>query len=170
MLPTNAWVVTIRNVTGNEMEFALTAKKSPGRPKIYGSSSEKVSAFRSRLQRAGYLRKEVLVTPYTETRAEELAKAHGVRSVDVYSALLEFGLQAYDQEAADCGRLAVATAQFVSGNGAYGEVAVRQAPSLAYALSNMANSSSLASAPANPGADPIATFFQKRKETLHDLE
>lgn len=51
-------------------------KKTPGRPRMYESTSEKVEAFRKRQESAGFLRKEVLVTKETAEQLASLAKAN----------------------------------------------------------------------------------------------
>ena len=68
-----------------------------GRPRVYESNSAKLDAFRSRLEGAGYLRKEVLVTRTTAEAVSLLAKAHGVGFTDAASALLEVGLAQFTQ-------------------------------------------------------------------------
>lgn len=69
--------------------------QGPGRPRIYESSAEKVEAFRQRLQSAGFMRKEVLVTEETWDQVQALAKEQGASAVDVASGLLEHGLATY---------------------------------------------------------------------------
>lgn len=71
---------------------------SPGRPKVYASDSDRITAWRSRLGDAGYLRKEVLVTKATADSLTLLAKAHGVKLTDAASALLEYGLDKFVEE------------------------------------------------------------------------
>jgi len=73
--------------------------KKPGRPRKYESAAQKVDAFRQRLQSAGYLRKEVLVTQATWEQVQALAQAQGVGVVDVASGLLEYGLRHYEARA-----------------------------------------------------------------------
>lgn len=68
-----------------------------GRPRRYGTNAEKIDAFRSRQESAGYLRREVLVTRATAERLNGLASTHGVSSLDVGSALLELGLAEFEK-------------------------------------------------------------------------
>ena len=72
--------------------------KPPGRPRLYASASEKLSAFRARLEQAGYVRREVLVTRSTEERVKALAEEQNVKPLDVYSAMVAYGLDAYKRE------------------------------------------------------------------------
>lgn len=73
-------------------------QRGPGRPRVYGKSSEKVEAFRRRLEAAGYLRKEVLVQKEVWLVMQEVAKRAGVSTVDAASGLLEHGLAMYLQQ------------------------------------------------------------------------
>lgn len=68
-----------------------------GRPKIYGSTSEKLQAFRQRQEACGYARKEVLMSQETFTEVKRLAQENSVSATDVSSALLELGLKAFGQ-------------------------------------------------------------------------
>lgn len=69
--------------------------KPVGRPKLYESSSEKLEAFRRRLESAGLMRKEVLVTQETWDLITALAKESGVSVSNAASGLLEEGAKAY---------------------------------------------------------------------------
>ena len=70
-------------------------QKGPGRPRVYSKPSEKVEAFRRRLDAAGYLRKEVLVQKKVWLVIQDIAKRKGVSTVDAASGLLEHGLKGY---------------------------------------------------------------------------
>lgn len=70
----------------------------PGRPRQYESTSMKVEAYRKRLESAGYLRKELLVTQETAAMLQWLAEKQGVSMADVAGALLEYGLERYKGE------------------------------------------------------------------------
>lgn len=70
-------------------------KKQVGRPKLYDTSSDKVDAFRKRLESAGYMRKEILVTEETWDQVANLAKENGVSASDAASGLLEHGVRAF---------------------------------------------------------------------------
>ena len=71
-------------------------KKQPGRPKQYDTSSEKIEAFRKRLESAGFMRKELLVTQETWDQVTNLAKENGVSASDAASGLLELGVRAFN--------------------------------------------------------------------------
>jgi hypothetical protein len=71
-------------------------KKQPGRPKLYDSASDKLEAFRKRLESAGYMRKELLVTQETWDQVTTLAKESGVSASDAASGLLELGVRAFN--------------------------------------------------------------------------
>lgn len=122
----------------------MTDTTKTGRPRLYESNSAKVSAFRTRLDQAGYLRKEVLVTASTAEQVQRLAAQHQVRPVDVYSALLEWGLNQY-----------VPPTPAVAGG-------------CAGALGGAPLSATSLSPSAPPEDNPIARFFQQRKESLHE--
>mgnify|MGYP001248690418 FL=1 len=144
--------------------------KPPGRPRLYASASEKLSAFRARLEQAGYVRREVLVTRGTEERVKALAEELNVKPLDVYSAMVAYGLDAYQREHG-------ATEVTLSGSSA-AQHARASGPFMPGAeVSRLAQETdrSLAAAPGMPGSgpaspvrtnNPIAAFFQKRKETL----
>lgn len=150
--------------------------KKPGRPRKYESAAEKVDAFRQRLQSAGYLRKEVLVTQATWERVQALAQAQGVGVVDVASGLLEHGLHHFEacaeQRAEDRAVPALhslATGQLRGArNTAFASVAnVQSAGTL--------GKSTVLGAAATPGVsgnnptpehNPILNFFARRKEQL----
>jgi hypothetical protein len=117
-------------------------KKQPGRPKLYDSSSEKLEAFRKRLESAGLMRKELLVTQETWDQVTTLAKENGVSVSDAASGLLEYGTRAF--------------------------MAKRSAPSARYSLREAEPKAIPEPRPVKPkgrvGANPIAEFFAKRKE------
>lgn len=122
-------------------------KKSPGRPKMYDSASDKIEAFRKRLESAGYMRKELLVTKETWDQVTTLAKENGVSVSDAASGLLEYG-----------------TRTFLS----------RQAAGSVAFSRRLASLSPQASEPvvkpkAKPNSNPIADFFVKRKESAQSL-
>lgn len=69
---------------------------SVGRPRIYATSSEKVSAFRSRQLSEGYVRKEILVDAKTWEAVSQLAREHKVSASDAGAGLLEYGLAQFN--------------------------------------------------------------------------
>jgi hypothetical protein len=99
--------------------------KPPGRPRLYASASEKLSAFRARLEQAGYVRREVLVTRSTEERVKALAEEQNVKPLDVYSAMVAYGLDAYKREhgAAEVTLSGSSTAQHAQASGPFMRVA-----------------------------------------------
>ena len=115
-------------------------KKQIGRPKLYDSASDKLEAFRKRLEFAGYMRKEVLVTKETWEQISALAKENGASVSDTASGLLEHGTKAF----------------------------VTKKKSAAVSFSRKESDAPLLHVPpqpkARPGANPIADFFNKRKE------
>lgn len=118
-------------------------KKQVGRPKLYDSSSDKLEAFRKRLESAGYMRKELLVTQETWDQVTTLAKENGVSASDAASGLLELGVRAFNEKH---------PAPAVSfSRKQRGEAADPEQPSFSR------------KAPAN--TNPIAEFFAKRKES-----
>ncbi len=145
--------------------------RPPGRPRLYASASEKLSAFRARLEQAGYVRREVLVTRSTEERVKALAEELNVKPLDVYSAMVAYGLDAYQREhgATEVTLSGSSTAQPAQASGPFmpgGE---------ARRLAQETERSPAAAVPGMPGSgpvspvrtnNPIAAFFQKRKETL----
>lgn len=170
----------------------MTDSTSPGRPRLYSSSSEKVQAFRQRQAEGGYLRREVLLTQTVATRVAELAKAHQVSTIDVTSALLEQGLAAYDSRESASAQRSVVGARGIQGSVAEppiffglasaaqltGPMASAQAPlpqvkeqltassaggQLAQAFDEQSNPPRAPTA----AADPITDFFNRRKETLN---
>ncbi|MEI8030058.1 MAG: hypothetical protein WCH35_09805 [Comamonadaceae bacterium] len=114
-------------------------KKQIGRPKLYDSASDKLEAFRKRLESAGYMRKEVLVTKETWEQISTLAKENSASVSDTASGLLEYGTRAF--------------------------VAKKESASIAFSRKqNDAPSAPVSSnSKARPGANPIADFFNKRK-------
>lgn len=118
-------------------------KKQPGRPKLYDTSSEKLEAFRKRLESAGFMRKEVLVTKETWDQVTSLAKENGASVSDAASGLLEYGVRAFSAKKATVSVM-------------YSRKQVE--PSVAPVA--------LAPKPqTKPGKNPIADFFAKRKES-----
>ena len=117
-------------------------RKQVGRPKLYDSSSEKLEAFRKRLESAGFMRKELLVTKETWEQVVELAEQNGVSASDAASGLLEFGVRSFKAKAA---RQPVSEVMFSRKEQA-DAVAVVQKPK------------------PRGGSNPIADFFVKRKE------
>ena len=69
-----------------------------GRPRLYTSSSEKVSAFRNRQLSEGYVRKEILVDKKTWEVVSLLAHEHGVSASDAGAGLLEYGLEQFKNQ------------------------------------------------------------------------
>ena len=118
-------------------------KKQIGRPKLYDTSSDKVEAFRKRLESAGYMRKELLVTQETWDQVTALAKENGVSASDAASGLLELGVRAFNEK-----HPAPAVSFSRKQTGA---AVVPEMPSLSR------------KAPAR--TNPIAEFFAKRKES-----
>jgi len=115
-------------------------KKQIGRPKLYESASDKLEAFRKRLESAGYMRKEVLVTKETWEQISALAKENGASVSDTASGLLEYGTKAF--------------------------VAKRGSASVSFSRkeSDSPTTSVSPKQKGKPGANPIADFFNKRKE------
>lgn len=73
--------------------------RGPGRPRVYDKPSQKIDAFRKRLESLGLMRKEVLVRKEVWEDIQKLSKQQGVSVVDAASGLLEYGLQTYLQQA-----------------------------------------------------------------------
>lgn len=169
-----------------------STRSQPGRPKVYDSDSERLGAFRSRLESAGYLRKEVLVTRSTAEALGQLAKVHRVTLTDAASALLEYGLQKFSEVHSEAMQgpaeqpAVFASATLAAPEAHFESVAPAGARSLAKAsgalrassLSPMAASASLA-APASPPMasstqgvalstpeedNPIVRFFHNRRQ------
>ncbi len=107
-----------------------------GRPRLYEDGALKVAAFRDRQASAGYLRREVLLSPEAAQAVKAIAETQSVSAIDVTSALFEIGLAQYQATYAS-----TATAQGC----------VRSV------------SASL-SAAAAPAADPVTQFFNRRKD------
>lgn len=118
-------------------------KKQIGRPKLYDSSSDKLEAFRKRLESAGYMRKELLVTQETWDQVTTLAKENGVSASDAASGLLELGVRAFNAKNSTPA-VALKTKQVDA-------AAATEMPSFKR------------KAPVN--TNPIADFFAKRKES-----
>jgi hypothetical protein len=115
--------------------------KPVGRPKLYDSPTEKIEAFRRRLESAGLMRKEVLVTHETWDTLMTLAKAQGVSTSDAASGLLEHAAKAY------------ATKQ------------AKAAPRPLDPAPGITSSSKPKPKP-KATADPIQDFFNKRRERV----
>lgn len=152
--------------------------KKPGRPRKYESAAEKVDAFRQRLQSAGYLRKEVLVTQSTWEQVQALAQAQGVGVVDVASGLLEHGLRHYEGRALLQDGPPQAVQSLQNGPVAFASLAIAPQGALLGGSLRAARQSVtapetqlLGSAPAVSGNsaspdNPILNFFARRKEQL----
>jgi hypothetical protein len=157
--------------------------KPPGRPRLYASASEKLSAFRARLEQAGYVRREVLVTRSTEERVKALAEEQNVKPLDVYSAMVAYGLDAYKREhgAAEVTLSGSSTAQHAQASGPFmqggeaGRAGLAQETDRPLAAAPAPGTVTHVTAPGMTGSgpaspersnNPIAAFFQKRKETL----
>jgi hypothetical protein len=134
-------------------------KKPTGRPRLYGTQSDKLDAFRKRQESAGYMRKEILVTKETWERVAAQASAHGVGAADAASGLLEFGLREFCAQQEKPLPAPISSAQETSqrsrSNFAAGNVVAARRPDLHVAA--------LAER-AVPAANPITQFFAKRKE------
>lgn len=150
--------------------------KKPGRPRKYESAAEKVDAFRQRLQSAGYLRKEVLVTQATWERVQALAQAQGVGVVDVASGLLEHGLRHYEARAEPrVQACAVPSARSLftgqlrgAQNTAFASVADAQSAAPCETSPVLGVATALEVSGNTPVSDhnPILNFFARRKEQL----
>lgn len=158
-------------------------KRNPGRPRLYENSSAKLSAFRKRQETAGYLRKEVLVTPETTDKLALLAKTHNVSALDVASALLEHGLSRYEAEQSSFIGLASSSLQAatpalpVTYQDAQGSLRSMSGVSanaglgdpVAFASASQSPLSSVLSASSSSlSSNPIHNFFAKRKESKND--
>jgi hypothetical protein len=115
-----------------------SSNKPVGRPKLYDSPTEKIEAFRRRLESAGLMRKEVLVTHETWDTLTTLAKAQGVSTSDAASGLLEHAAKAY---------------------------AIKQAKAPRPLDPALGGTSSSKPKP-KATADPIQDFFKKRRERV----
>jgi len=170
------------------MDFKME-KKTPGRPKLYETSNEKIDAFRKRQQSAGYIRKEILVTKDTWDQISTLADGYGIGTADVASGLLEYGLEsALKTEVVASGSLAAN-----SGTSAQGSLVkkggmnplggvVKKGYASTQSLQSLSRSAFTANACAsnnhlrsvgleviNPTDDnPITSFFNKRKGSPND--
>lgn len=141
--------------------------KKPGRPRKYDSAAEKVDAFRRRLQSAGYLRKEVLMTQASWDQIQEIARQQGVGTVDVMSGLLEHGLQHYaGPMPSSYSKEASLRATFVSKKTqeAMSPSSASRRPSPALQSDNASESQESAKEAGN--INPIFNFFARRKEQL----
>lgn len=128
--------------------------RGPGRPRVYDKPSQKIDAFRKRLDSAGFLRKEVLVRKDVWQEIQTLSKLQGVSVVDAASGLLEHGLQTYLQQAHELQRSS-------------------QDRQMSLIQSEMTASSrqtvSENMAPQNEvGDNPIIRFLNKRRESFND--
>lgn len=118
-------------------------KKQPGRPKLYDTSSEKLEAFRKRLESAGFMRKEILVTQETWDQVTNLAKENGASVSDAASGLLEYGVHAFSAKKATVSVM-------------YSRKQVE--PPVAPMVPGPKHQT-------RSGKNPIADFFAKRKES-----
>ncbi|MHB0929385.1 MAG: hypothetical protein ACYC3W_10890 [Candidatus Nanopelagicales bacterium] len=130
------------------------SKPQSGRPRLYGSSSEKLTAFRTRQEKAGYTRKEILVTAATVSEVKALAQQEGVSPLDVYSAMVELGLSV--TKANSLGTNEQSREYFGGLSGA-------QTSLICNAIPEHQAKESLNS----PSETPIALFFKTRKEQLN---
>jgi hypothetical protein len=152
--------------------------RTPGRPRVYESTSEKISAFRQRQEQAGFVRKEVLVTHDTVERVRFLAEQHGVKPTDVYSALLEYGLNVYEPRATPRGPSSSVeeTAPNSSGGNPFSMArlaALSRTDVHANHASSLPDRNRATKVPASTTLsetldDPITRFFAKRKERQHE--
>ena len=162
----------------------MLEKKTPGRPRLYSSSTDKVDAFRKRQESAGFVRKEILVTRETWEQVSALAKRHGVGVIDAASGLLEHGLAEFERSPIPPGMGDIATRslqsrEFASASSLVGvtnalpgpyasmspasDVAPTLEPSSQHTLSNLQATES----PVTSDANPITRFFAKRKDHNH---
>lgn len=158
----------------------MAETSSPGRPRMYASSSEKVQAFRQRQASSGYLRREVLLTEPVSARVVELAKEHQVSIVDVTSALVEQGLSAYESHKKDSNSLGLALGALnaVVGNpqGSVAQVSAATPLLQGHAAGLRSLSQPVGAVPgagpaqalAATGSNPITDFFNRRKETYRE--
>lgn len=124
------------------------AEPTRGRPRLYDSDAEKLTAFRQRLQSAGYLRREVLVTERVAQELARLARDYGVSTGDAASALLEFGLERFVAEMPEAPKAAPPDNPF-------GGHVAQEAPAVPPVPAPRAAAAS--------SADPITTFFKRRR-------
>ena len=120
-------------------------KKQVGRPKMYDSASDKLEAFRKRLESAGFMRKEVLVTKETWDLVTALAKENCVSVSDAASGLLEYGTRAF--------------------------LSKKASASASFSLKpiNLPVAPILPKPRGRPSINPIADFFAKRKDLSQPL-
>lgn len=111
-----------------------------GRPRIYDDSAEKMAAFRARQSSAGYLRRELLLSPENAELVKEIAARQAVSVIDVVSALFEEGLAQYQAEPRSC------------------------AMSLEGSMTSCSVAAAVKPTPAVPVTDPITQFFNRRKD------
>lgn len=111
---------------------------------MYDSPSDKLGAFRKRLESAGFMRKELLVTKETWEQVNDLAVANGVSASDAASGLLEFGIRSFKAKAVQ-----------------------RSLPptSLLKDLVASMQTAPVAKRRIKPAVNPIADFFVRRKES-----
>lgn len=73
-----------------------------GRPFAYGStastSSQRISAFRSRAKQEGLTRIEALVSEELKSKISKIAKAEGLTQSEAAFGLLEFGAREYETQ------------------------------------------------------------------------
>ena len=120
-------------------------KKQVGRPKMYDSASDKLEAFRKRLESAGFMRKEVLVTKETWEQVTAMAKDNGVSVSDAASGLLEYGTRAFLSKKASA------------------------SASLSLRPINLPDAPVPPKPKGRPSSNPIADFFAKRKDSSQAL-
>jgi hypothetical protein len=152
--------------------------KNPGRPRVYESASEKISAFRRRQEQAGFMRKEVLVTQATVERVRVLAEQYGVKPTDVYSALLEHGLDLYEPTVMARDQPSTVEPEPIKSMEGNPFTRARKAALAAEAArsGNATLSTDSVAKPELPAItgpspasdDPIKRFFAKRKERQHE--
>jgi len=129
--------------------------RGPGRPRVYDKPSQKIDAFRKRLDSAGFLRKEVLVRKEVWQEIQTLSKLQGVSVVDAASGLLEHGLQTYLQQANELQRSSEEGRQMSLIQSEMTE-SIRQTVS-----GNTASQDEV-------GDNPIIRFLNKRRESFND--
>jgi hypothetical protein len=122
---------------------------------VYDKPSQKIEAFRKRLETAGFLRKEVLVQKKVWLVIQDIAKRKGVSTVDAASGLLEHGLTTYMKQ---CNEV---PARPIQGTLIFADESI----------SKVAGGLDYGEPEANPvEVDPIERFLEKRKEIASDNE
>ncbi len=129
--------------------------RGPGRPRVYDKPSQKIDAFRKRLDTAGFLRKEVLVQKSVWLEIQALAKRRGVSTVDAASGLLEHGLMKYLEQGGE--------SQLSS--------RVAKLPPTGWRDSTLVGGPGWDELMVEPrDRDPISRFLEKRKEISNENE